>query len=533
LIIQSNFVDIRNRRIFPAKISVENGVIVSISETAVPLNTYILPGFIDAHVHIESSLLVPSEFARMAVTHGTVATVSDPHEIANVCGMEGVNFMLHNAAKVPFHFFFGAPSCVPATIFETAGASLRAVEVESLLRRNDIWYLSEMMNFPGVLHKDPEVMKKIRSAIELGKPVDGHAPGLGGNDAANYFGAGITTDHECFSLREAQEKLALGVKIIVREGSAARNFDELIPLIAEHAANMMFCSDDKHPDNLLEGHINKLVARAVDSGYDLFRVLQAACINPVLHYGLPVGTMQVGDAADFIVVKDLQQFLVESTWIGGKCVYEKGESLIAREEPGSVNRFDCEPLMPQMLAKEWKGAVPVIECLDGQLITNRVDLDASQVRPENDILKLVVVNRYHKAPPAIACVKNFGLRKGAIASSVAHDSHNIIAVGVNDEELCAAVNLVIREQGGLSATAGREPGKVQHVLPLPVAGLMSTGDAWEVAEAYTRLHRFAIDELGSSLKAPFMSLSFMALLVIPHLKLSDKGLFDGDEFRFV
>ncbi len=547
--INGNLVDVHQKKIYPAEIRMENGKIISINQTPdskLLTPDYILPGFIDSHVHIESSMLIPSEFARLAVVHGTVATVSDPHEIANVCGMKGVEFMIDNGKTVPFKFNFGAPSCVPATTFETAGATLDSKDVETLLKREDIKYLSEMMNFPGVLNEDEEVMKKISAAHHLLKPVDGHAPGLRGEQAKQYIAAGITTDHECFTKEEALDKLQNGMKIIIREGSAAKNFEALIDLLNEYPNQMMFCSDDKHPDSLVLGHINQLCARAVAKGIDLFKILHAACVNPVLHYKLGVGLLKEGDPADFIVVKDLENFEVVKTFINGELVAENGKTGIrslpagqAGQESGATNNFSCtkknvEEFKTPLTTHDSRLTIPVIEALDGQLITNKLFIEpkVSDEKivsdPENDILKIVVVNRYNDAPVAKAFIKNFGLKKGAIASSVAHDSHNIVAVGVDDESICKAVNLVIEKRGGISAVGN---GK-EMVLSLPVAGLMSKDDGYKVAEAYTAIDSMA-KELGSKLSAPFMTLSFMALLVIPHLKLSDKGLFDGDQFYLI
>jgi len=534
--INGNLVDIHQKKIYPVEITVENGKIISIkeiSDSRLLSHDYILPGFVDAHVHIESSMLVPSEFAKLAVVHGTVATVSDPHEIANVCGMEGVEFMIENGKTVPFKFNFGAPSCVPATIFETAGAALDSKNVEKLLKRDEIKYLSEMMNFPGVLNEDEEVMKKIASAHRLLKPVDGHAPGLRGDQAKQYIAAGITTDHECFTRDEALDKLQNGMKIIIREGSAAKNFEALIDLLHDYPNQMMFCSDDKHPDSLVLGHINQLCARAVAKGIDVFKVLTAACVNPVLHYKLDVGLLKEGDPADFIVVKDLEKFQVVKTFINGEMVAEEGKSMVHSPRSTVINNFSCSKKKVEDFAYETttddrQQTMPVIEALDGQLITNKISAEL-QTDTEKDILKIVVVNRYKDAPVAKAFIKNFGLKKGAIASSVAHDSHNIVAVGVDDENICKAVNLVIEQQGGISAVDNEK----QMVLALPVAGLMSNDDGYKVAEAYTAIDKMAKEELGSTLSAPFMTLSFMALLVIPHLKLSDKGLFDGDHFLLI
>ena len=556
-VISGKLVDILLRRIHNVELAYENGKIISVvPNTKIEAEHYILPGFIDAHVHIESSMLVPAEFARLAVVHGTVGTVSDPHEIANVCGLPGVEFMIENGNTVPFKFNFGAPSCVPATVFETAGAELNAADVEKLLDREDIRYLSEMMNFPGVLSNDEEVMKKIAAAHKRGKPVDGHAPGLRGEQARQYIEAGIpasagsalltepseavgiSTDHECFTAGEALDKLAYGMKILIREGSAAKNFEALAPLLNDHADMMMFCSDDKHPDSLVAGHINQLCARAVARGIDVFNVLRAACINPVTHYKLNVGLLQRGDPADFIVVKDLASFEVLQTYIDGELVAENGVSKIkgGGKKAKPVNQFDVAPLSPADFGTPFTGqkSIPVIEALEGQLITNRLEYTPKTADgqivgdTERDILKIVVVNRYHKAPVAKAFIKNMGFKEGAIASSVAHDSHNIVAVGVDDESLCRAVNLVIERKGGVSCVSGDG----EMVLALPVGGLMSDEDGYQVADAYTTIDAMA-KSLGSSLAAPFMTLSFMALLVIPHLKLSDKGLFDGDTFQFV
>lgn len=535
--IKGNIVSITERRIFPGEVCVVDGLITEIKNCSTGDGLpYILPGFIDSHVHVESSMLIPSEFARLAVVHGTVATISDPHEIANVCGLDGVNYMIENGKQVPFKFNFGAPSCVPATNFETAGAYLDAEAVTDLLQRQEIKYLSEMMNFPGVLHKDPEVMKKIEASHAAGKPVDGHAPGLRGEQARQYIDAGISTDHECFTQDEALDKLKHGMKILIREGSAAKNFDALIDLLHHYPAQIMFCSDDKHPDSLVEGHINVLCARAVAKGIDLFNVLQAACINPIDHYKLDVGMLKPGHAADFIITSDLVNFNIEATYINGQCVASKGVSHIKSIEANAINNFTCTYKKEEdfiFLAKE-KLNFEVIEALDGQLITNKLlmKLPVQQgiVQPciEDDVLKIAVVNRYHNAPVAISWVKNFGLKKGAIASSVAHDSHNIIVVGVDDSSITKAVNAIIDMQGGVAVVHNT----MCEQLALPVAGLMSQYDGYAVAQQYTALDKMA-KELGATLSAPFMTLSFMALLVIPHLKLSDKGLFDGDAFQFI
>jgi len=549
--ITGNLVDVHQKRIYPAEVTVENRKVISIKEIhhfppdsyRDNIEHYILPGFTDAHVHIESSMLVPSEFARLAVVHGTVATVSDPHEIANVCGMKGVEFMITNGKTVPFKFHFGAPSCVPATNFETAGYILDSNDVKNLLEKDDIYYLSEMMNFPGVLNEDEEVMKKISAAHHLLKPVDGHAPGLRGDDAKKYIAAGITTDHECFTKEEALDKLQNGMKVIIREGSAAKNFEALIDLLAEFPNQMMFCSDDKHPDSLVKGHINQLCARAIAKGIDLFKILQAACVNPVHHYKMKVGLLKEGDAADLIVVKDLKQFEVIQTYVDGELVAENGTSKIETKRSEVINNFSCSKKSirdfelvtnSQPITKESSLIYPAIEALDGQLITNKVDWAPAITNgsvnsdPEKDILKIVVVNRYKDASIAKAFVKNFGLKSGALASSVAHDSHNIVAVGVDDENLCEAVNMVIEHKGGVSFVND----DTEMIVPLAVAGLMSNEDGYKVAELYSLIDK-AVKNAGCPLSAPFMTLSFMALLVIPHLKLSDLGLFDGDKFQLI
>ena len=536
--IKGQYIDIVSKRIFPAAISVQEGVISAIQEIPAAPQNFILPGFIDSHVHIESSMLIPSAFARLAVIHGTIGTISDPHEIANVCGVEGVHYMINNGKKVPFHFFFGAPSCVPATTFETAGASINSEEVATLLANKDIYYLSEMMNFPGVLYKDEEVMKKIKAAHVVGKPVDGHAPGLMGEDAQKYIEAGISTDHECFTIEEAVDKLSYGMKILIREGSAAKNFEALYELIDDHPNSVMLCSDDKHPDSLVLGHINQLCARAVAKGLNVFNVLKAACINPVVHYQLPTGMARVNDPANFIVIEDLTHFKVAQTYINGQLVAEKGQSLIQPIDEKIINQFNTTLIKVEDIQVDLgvyptkENKIAVIEAIDGQLITNYLwedptIIDGKIISDTNkDILKIVVYNRYHPAAPKMAFIRNFGFKHGAIASTVAHDSHNIIAVGVNDQEIVQAINAVILEKGGISCVKEQE----LKVLGLPVAGLMSKDDPYMVAEAYSTIDAMA-KSLGSNLGAPFMTLSFMALLVIPHLKLSDKGLFDGDRFK--
>ena len=531
--IGGQIVDLVNSRIFSGVVIVEDGKIKKIEEQPVGNTRYIMPGFVDAHVHIESSMLVPSEFARLATAHGTVATVSDPHEIANVLGKGGVRFMIENGKKVPFKFFFGAPSCVPSTAFETSGFTLDSNDIEELMASPDIYYLSEVMNYPGVINEDPELMRKIDAAKKYHKPIDGHAPAVTGIDLQKYIGAGITTDHECFTLAGALEKISLGMKILIREGSAAKNFEALIPLMATHPDKLMFCSDDKHPDELDDGHIDVLVRRAIDLGYDVIDVLKAASLNAVRHYNLPVGMLQQGDDADFIVVDDLRNPVARQTYIRGELVAENGVSNFKYVETETPNIFERPFLYSQDLFVPDKGKkIKVIECFDGQIITKSILADPKVVDGgivsdvENDILKMVVVNRYQPYTPAVAFIKGFGLKRGALASSVAHDSHNIVAVGVTDNDILHAVNLLIEHKGGVTAYCGTE----MVAVPLPVAGLMSNEDGFEVAQAYKNADALA-KRLGSTLFAPFMTLAFMALLVIPELKLSDRGLFDVTKFE--
>jgi len=532
---KGNIVDIPNKQIIKGILRVENGRIHSITPSDEVPNQFILPGFIDAHVHVESSMLIPSEFARLAVKHGTVATISDPHEIGNVLGRSGVEYMVNNGCKTPFKFFFGAPSCVPATSFETAGGEIDLEDIRELFKLPRVNYLAEMMNYPGVLFRDEAVMAKIELAKSLNKRVDGHAPGLRGEDAKKYIEAGIETDHECFTKDEALDKLKYGMKILIREGSAAKNFEALWTLIDEYPNKTMLCSDDKHPNDFVVGHINRLAARAVAKGCDLFNVLQAACLNPIEHYNMDVGQLRVGDQADFCVVEDLKDFKVKETIIDGNVVFENGEVKFPRVEAEVPNNFNCSPIeLPQLKVEDISTKVRVIVVEDGQLVTKETEHNLRSengellVDVDNDILKVVVVNRYFNAPPSVAFIKNFGLKSGAIASCVAHDSHNIIAVGTNDIDIQNAVNLIIKEKGGISLANGEE----KEILGLPVAGIMTTEDGEKVADRYEFLDQRS-KELGAKLTSPYMTLSFCALLVIPQLKLSDKGLFDGGAFEFV
>ncbi|MEW5758244.1 MAG: adenine deaminase [Candidatus Omnitrophota bacterium] len=533
--ISGNIVDVLNKEIYSATLIIDNGKIIDIRKDNNSYNTYILPGLIDSHIHIESSLLTPSEFARLAVIHGTVAAVSDPHEIANVLGIPGINYMIDSGNKVPFKFYFGASSCVPATEFETSGARIDSVGIEELLKRDEIIYLSEMMNYPGVINNDPEVLNKIAVAKKYSKPIDGHAPKLRGKDLERYVKAGISTDHETISLDEGLEKISLGMKVIIREGSAAKNFDALHTLIDQYPDMCMFCSDDKHPDDLVKGHINELVVRALKKGYDKWKILQVACVNPVKHYGLGVGLLQKNDPADFIIIDNFDNFNILKTYINGILVSENGRTLIEHINAESVNNFNIrERFISDFEIKRRGKKINIINAIDGQLITHRTKDLVKTTKGfvvsdrDRDILKIAVINRYNEAPVSVAFIKNFGLKQGAIASNFAHDSHNIVAVGVSDKDIADAVNVVIENRGGLSqANSG-----YIDALELPIAGLMSSDDGFIVAEKYSKLSQTAKD-WGSQLRAPYMTLSFMALLVIPDIKLSDKGLFDAKEFKLI
>lgn len=529
-----NLVDIHQRRIYSAIILVEDNNIVSIEETEQKGQVYILPGFIDAHVHIESSMLTPGSFARASVPHGTIGSVSDPHEIANVIGLDGVKFMIEDGKKTPFRFYFGAPSCVPATNMESSGAKLGSAEIESLMRDSDIRYLAEMMNFPGVINRAKEVIDKIETAKRHNKPVDGHAPGLSGEALNKYISAGISTDHECSSLEEAVEKINRGMKIIIREGSAGRNLNALKDLYTGYPGMIMLGSDDIHPEMLQKRHLEKLVAELIDEGYDMFDVLRSVTLNPVLHYGLDAGLLRPGDPADFILIDDPREMNVLETWINGIKVYDRGKVLFDYSPAAPVNNFNCSQLVKQDIEMQNRGReMRVIVAFDGELFTkeiihetgsgNVIDCDT-----EHDILKIIVKDRYRDSKPAAGFINGFGLKSGAFASSVAHDSHNIIAIGTNDEDLLAAVNEVVKMKGGLAVSSS---GSINS-LQLDIAGIMSTKSCQEVAAEYENLSAI-VKDLGCTMSAPFMTLSFMALLVIPELKLSDRGLFDGIRFKHV
>lgn len=537
--LNANLVDIDGRRIHAAEIVWDAGVLTAITDLGDAREDwpYLTPGFVDAHIHLESSLLPPAEFARLAVRHGTVATVSDPHEIANVLGIEGVRWMIDNVNQTPFHVLLGAPSCVPATPFETAGAVIEAHEVEELLDTPGVGYLSEVMNFPGVLAREPHLMAKLAAAASRHVPVDGHAPGLEGQMAADYAAAGIHTDHECATLAEAEHKLAQGMRILIREGSAARNFEALHPLISRYPGQVMFCSDDRHPDDLSQGHINQLARRAVAHGHDVFDVLAAACLTPRRHYPLAIGELRIGDAMNAALLTDLRDFRVQATWLNGVLSAEDGETRLSRYPCRPVNRFNAARVNADMLSIPADSGLASARCRiiaaeDGQLLTrteiSELPVKDGSVLPSvrEDALLLAVVNRYQPALPAVALIRGFRLQSGALASSVAHDSHNIVAVGCDADSLARAINMVIDAKGGLALVHADHA----DILPLPLAGLMSDAEGDAVAAHYSALTHQARIRLGCPLRAPFMTLSFMALLVIPELKLSDRGLFDGKRF---
>lgn len=532
--IKGQLVDIHKMDIYPAEITVAGSKISGIVRLDSAPEIFLLPGLIDAHIHIESSMITPGAFAMAAVKHGTVGVVSDPHEIANVLGIEGVEYMIDDASKVPLNFYFGAPSCVPATSFESNGAKLDHLKVKKLLERDEIKYLSEMMNFPGVIYDDKDVMSKLESAKRLGKPIDGHAPGLTGDQLRKYVTSGISTDHECSTLNEALEKISLGMKILIREGSAAKNLEALKPLFNTNPESVMLCSDDLHPEMLRERHINKLIAGLIAEEFDAFDVIRSATVNPVEHYKLDVGLLRIGDSADFILVDSLAKMNVLETWIGGKKIYSNGEVLFKYKAGKAVNNFNCLPLKEtDIKIKNINGMIRVITATEGELLTGEIQHpsgDSEYVDSDlgGDILKIVVKDRYKDLPAAVGFIKGFALNKGAFASSIAHDSHNIIAVGTNDRDIINSINEIVTQKGGLAVSA---EGKISG-LQLNIGGIMTTRSCEDIASDYDKLN-LLVKSLGCTMLAPFMTLSFMALLVIPDLKIGDRGLFDVKKFQNV
>ena len=533
--VSGNIVDPIHNEIYSGKINISNGKISEIERNDKIYPNYIIPGFVDSHIHIESSMLIPYEFSRIAVIHGTVATVSDPHEIANILGIKGIKYMIENSKLSPLKFYFGVSSCVPATPFETSGACLGVKEVEEIFRTEDLKFLGEVMNTFGVINNDNEIIKKINIAKKYSKIIDGHAPGLSGEALEKYISKGITTDHECVRRVEGLEKIEKGMKILIREGSAAKNFEALIPLVDTHYDYCMFCSDDKHPDDLIKGHIDEMVRRSINYGIDIFKILNVSSVNPVKHYGLDVGLLQEGDPADFLVVDNLKDLNILTTYINGNIVSHKGKTNIEHRSFETINNFNVEKKkISDFILPYKRGDVKVIEAIDGQLITNDMLIEPKIVNGnavsdiERDILKIVVVNRYNDSKVPIGFIRNFGLKKGAIASSIAHDSHNIVAVGVSEEDICNAVNMIIENRGGIGCVCGEN----KIFLELPVAGIMTFEEYSKVADSYRHVTNFA-KSLGCALSAPFMTLSFMALLVIPKIKIGDKGLFDSEKFKFM
>lgn len=532
--ISGRLVDIHKRSIYNAVINVEKEKIIRIEEVENAEKCFIIPGLIDAHIHIESSMVTPGAFAVEAIKHGTIGVVSDPHEIANVCGLKGVEFMIENAAKVPVKFCFGAPSCVPATNFETSGGSIDRHDVKELLDRKEIHYLSEMMNFPGVIYNDEDVHYKIRYAREVGKPVDGHAPGLTGENLKKYVSAGISTDHECSTKDEAMEKISLGMKILIREGSAAKNLKNLKELYRSHPRSLMLCSDDLHPEMLLRGHINKLVARLISEGYDRFDVLRSATINPVEHYNVDAGLLREGDSADFIVADDLESMNVLQTWINGVNVYDRGSVSFTADKSSSINNFNCRKISPDDISiSNPGGKMRIIEAFNGELLTKEIISSTGTGKViipdlELDYLKIVVKDRYNDAQPVTGFIKGFNLKQGAFASSVAHDSHNIICVGIKDSDIVAAINKIVDMKGGLAFCCDNMAFSIQ----LDIGGIMSSKSCNETAREYDKINEI-VRSMGCTMGAPFMTLAFMALLVIPDLKIGDRGLFDVNRFGLV
>lgn len=530
--------DIEHRRVFPGEIQICDGRIVSVTpldhvEADAP---YYLPGFVDAHIHIESSMLTPENFARLAVAHGTVAVVADPHEITNVLGEAGLDYMIANAASTRFHVHFGLPSCVPSSHLESAGAAIDAAATARLLHRPDIHFLAEMMNYPGVLFDDAEVSAKLAAARLVDKPIDGHAPGVMGKELDKYIAAGISTDHECSTLSEARERIEKGMAVLVREGSSARNFDALAPIIAEAPDKVMLCSDDKHPDDLVKGHIDAMVRKGLEQGIPVWNLLQAACINPVRHYHIEgCGPLSQGEKATFIAVDNLENLQVMATYIDGQKVYDAKEGvndhLLSSGKPAPTalpNAFSAVKIAVSDLTIHLGDAqkVKAIVASDGQLLTQCKIVDLENL-PDASIQKIVVYNRYGNGQPQAAYIEGFGLRRGAIAATIAHDSHNLIAIGATDEEIVTAINTLIDTKGGIAVVCGHE----RTVMPLPIAGLMSDRRGEEVAAQYKTLLSKAA-ALGCPFRSPFITMSFMALPVIPELKLTDKGLVDVSAFDF-
>jgi adenine deaminase len=547
LLSNARIVDVFSGEVKAGAVAIAGGRIAGIGDyaarTTIDLGgRYIAPGFIDSHVHIESAMTCVGEFARAVAVRGTTAVVADPHEIANVLGAAGVRHMLASAEHQPVRILFTLPSCVPATEMETAGARLTAADLEPFFAEPAVVGLGEMMNYPGVLAGDPEVLNKIAAARRHGKPVDGHAPGLAGKGLAAYVAAGIGSDHECTTAAEALEKLAAGMQIMIRQGTGARNLEALLPVVSErNARRLMWCTDDRHPHDLLtEGHIDSMVAAAVRAGLELVTAVRMATLNPAERFGLShLGAIAPGRQADLVVFSDPGCQRIEEVYVGGRPVAQDGRMVAGVPAPATV------PVPPSMSlgSQALDFSVPaggrqvrVIDLIPDQILT-RHSLEPAPVEagrlvsdPRRDLLKIAVVERHTGSGRiGLGMVRGFGLRQGALASSVAHDSHNILVVGVTDAEMRAAVAEVAAMGGGIAAAVG---GRTAAKLPLPVAGLMSLEPMQAVSDAMDRLVQTA-REFGSPLKEPFMALSFLALPVIPELKITDRGLVDVLQFQHV
>lgn len=530
MVISGNLIDAFHKEIYPCSIVIENKKIVSIKRNQNHYDCFILPGFVDAHIHIESSMLLPDRFGQMVLPKGTIAVLNDPHEIANVLGISGIEMMMEAAQKSPVKFFFGIPSSVPATPLDSAGSVLTTADIETLAKTGKFKALSEVMNVPGVLNQNSEVISKIEIAKKYHLRVDGHAPGLKGEKLTQYIAAGIETDHESISREEAEEKIEKGMKILIREGSAAKNWEALKSLIPEYPDQLMFCTDDAHPDEIIsEGHIDKFFKKGIKEGFDIFDLVKIASINPVEFYRLDVGLLREGDRADFIVIDNPVDFNLFATYIDGKKIeYDHSVS----DTPPVLNGFDHLPIQSEELKIELKEEIPVIQIIPDEIITKRMNYTIKQSPFESDlhqdILKIVYINRYSNGKPQIGFIQGFNLKEGAMATTIAHDSHNIIAVGCSDEALKETINHLIELKGGL--VVKNNNGIIS--LPLPYGGIISGKQGEEVAEEYLHLNE-TLRQMGCKLHAPFMTLSFMALIVVPALKIGERGLFDVEKFEFI
>jgi adenine deaminase len=511
------------------------------SKTTVDLKgKFVCPGFIDGHLHLESSMLAIPEFAKNVVPFGTTTVVADPHEIANVLGITGIKYVLDTSENLPVTVFIMFPSCVPATPFESSGAELGPRDMEPFVNHARVLGLAEMMNYPGVLFNDPSVLAKI--TVFKNKVLDGHSPGLVGKDLAAYVSAGIGSDHECTGLEEAREKLGMGMRIMIREGSAAKNLDALLPLVNEHnSRNCFFVTDDLEPADILEkGHLNSLIAKAIKKGLDPVTAIQMATINTARYFRLrDRGAIAPGYVADLVTLDDLSEVKVSSVYKNGVLTAQAGKVLVSRSEQISPNlpkTFNVNwDKIPGLQVKAEGSKINVIGVIPGQIVTKRLVESASiqdgyaVADPDRDILKIAVIERHHATGNyAVGFIKGFGLKRGAIVSTVAHDSHNIIVVGTNDADMMIAAKSIADLGGGMAVV---ENGKVTAKLPLPIAGLMSPAPINQVKDDLEGIVAAALS-LGCTLENPFATLSFMALTPIPELKITDQGLFDSANFKF-